>query len=361
MALAMALAVCMLASCTGKEGRLYRFTDTYYDAFDTAISIIVYCGSEKEFDDLSERVHSEFVRYHRLFDIYSEYDGMNNACTVNKRAGDGTMVEVPEELLDLLEFSAEACRLSEGRVNIAMGAVLSLWHEAREYSTDHPDGAYVPSEEDLKAAAQHCSIEGIIIDRNTSSVRLSDPLMSIDLGAVAKGWTVEKIAQDLLADGTISGLRGMAISAGGNVRVLGPKDGNGTWTIAVQDPRDGASASDYMDTLQLGDLSLVTSGVNQRYFEAEGKRWHHIIDPDTLRPREGFLSVTVLTEDSGLADALSTALFNMSMEDGKALLEALKAGTKSISGISVKTAEAVWILPDGSMQYTSGYASYRKK
>jgi thiamine biosynthesis lipoprotein len=286
---------------------------------------------------------------------------MNNAFTVNLRAGDGTMVEVPEELLDLLEFSAEACRLSEGRVNIAMGAVLSLWHEARTLSVDDPGKAYVPSEEDLEAAAQHCSIDGIIIDRNTSSVRLSDPLMSIDLGAVAKGWTVEKIAKSLIEDGTISDLRGMAISAGGNVRVLGPKDGNGTWTIAVQDPREGASASDYMDTLQLEDLSLVTSGVNQRYFEAGGKRWHHIIDPDTLYPREGFLSVTVLTEDSGLADALSTALFNMSMEDGKALLEALKAGTKSISGISVKTAEAVWILPDGSMQYTSGYASYRKK
>ena len=361
LAMCAALLCAGLCGCAEKGEKLYRFTDVYYDAFDTVISIIAYCGSQKDFDALSERVHSEFIRYHRLFDIYNEYDGLVNAATLNKAAEAGLAVSVPEELIEILEFGKQACEKTGGRVNIAMGAVLSLWHEAREFSTDHPDKAYVPSEEALKAASQHCNIDNIIIDRSASAVRLADPLMSIDLGAVAKGWAVEKIAQSLIADGTISGTRGMAISAGGNVRVLGPKDGGGSWTIAVQDPKDGAAADDYADTLLLEDISLVTSGVNQRYYEADGKRWHHIIDPDSLQPEGRYLSVTILTEDSGLADALSTALFNMSIEDGTALLEALKNKTQSIAGIQVKTAEALWILPDGSLQSTSGYVSYRKK
>ena len=359
LALATALTVCVFSSCAGGK-RLYRFTDTYYDAFDTVISVIAYCEDRKEFDALSARVHEEFVSYHRLFDIYHEYEGLVNAASLNRLAKEGRKVEVRAELIELLEFGKEAAEKTGGRVNIAMGAVLSLWHEAREYSADHPENAYVPTEEELKAAALHCDIDDLIIDSNALTVSFADPLMSVDLGAVAKGWAVEKIAQSLIADGTIASPRGMAISAGGNVRVLGPKDGDGYWTIAVQDPKDGAAADDYADTLQLGDVSLVTSGVYQRYYEAGGKRYHHIIDPDTLRPEDRYLSVTVLTEDSGLADALSTALFNMSIEEGKAFLQSLKTGGESIRGIPAKTAEAVWILPDGSLQESPGYAAYRK-
>ena len=359
MALAMALAFCMLFSCTGKK-RLYRFTDTYYDAFDTVISVIVYCESEAEFKAISARVHESFMSYHRLFDIYSEYEGLVNAASLNRLAKEGREVEAPAELIELLEFGKEAAEKTGGRVNIAMGAVLSLWHEAREYSVDHPDRAYVPSGAELDEASQHCDINDLIIDSKSHTVRFADPLMSIDLGAVAKGWAVEKIAQSLIADGTIASPRGMAISAGGNVRVFGPKDGGSCWTIAVEDPKEGAEANDYADTLLIEDVSLVTSGVNQRYYEAAGKRYHHIIDPDTLRPEDRYLSVTVLTEDSGLADALSTALFNMSIEDGKALLQSLKSGGMSIGGISADTAEALWIMPDGSLQETSGYADFRK-
>ena len=359
--LAAALSVCMLSSCTPGEKRLYRFTDVYYDAFDTVISVIAYCESQQEFAALSERVHSEFMRFHRLFDVYNEYEGIVNAASMNRLAKEGREVEVPEELIELLEFGKEAAEKTSGRVNIAMGAVLSLWHEAREYSADHPDKACAPSDVELMAAAQHCDTDDLIIDSKAHTVRFADAQMSVDLGAVAKGWAVERITQSLAADGTITGLRGIAISAGGNVRVLGPKDGKDSWTIAVQDPRDGAAADDYADTLLLKDVSLVTSGVNQRYFTAGGKRYHHIIDPDTLHPEDRYLSVTVLTEDSGLADALSTALFNMSIEEGKTLLEALKSGAKSIGGTEVKTAEALWILQDSTHRSTAGYEACRKK
>ena len=331
-----------LSSCA--IGQPKRFTDIYYDAFDTPISVIAYCKNEAEFRELSARVHKEFVRYHRIFDIYSEYEGLVNAATVNKAAGSGDPVKVPQELTDLLVFSKDVYRVTDGRVNVAMGAVLKLWHEAREHAADHPESAYVPKDEELKAAAAHCSIDEMILDTEASTVLLKDPQMSIDLGAVAKGWATERIAQMLRAEGRTS----IAISAGGNVRVLGTRGDGQPWNIAIQDPSEGAGEDDYIETVKVSELSVVTSGVNQRYFTAEGKRWHHIIDPDTLQPEDRFLSVTVLTEDSGIADALSTALFNMSLEDGRAFLRRLGSGEVKFAGVDDIVVSAKWITNDGT-------------
>lgn len=343
---AAALFFCVLMFAAGLSscaiGQPKRFTDIYYDAFDTPISVIAYCKNEAEFKELSARVHKEFVRYHRIFDIYSEYEGLVNAATVNKAAGSGAPVKVPQELTDLLVFSKDVYRVTDGRVNVAMGAVLKLWHEAREYAADHPESAYIPKDEDLRAAAAHCSIDDMVVDAEASTVLLKDPQMSIDLGAVAKGWATERIAQMLKAEGRTS----IAISAGGNVRVLGTRGDEQPWNIAIQDPSEGAGASDYIETVKVSELSVVTSGVNQRYFTAEGKRWHHIIDPDTLRPEDRFLSVTVMTEDSGIADALSTALFNMSLEDGRAFLRRLGNGDVKFAGFENLVVSAKWITDD---------------
>ena len=332
----------LLGSCSQKP---QRFSDTYYDAFDTPISVIAYCKDEEEFRKLSLEIHEEYIRYHQIFDIYNSYEGWNNAFSVNQRAGSKTMVEVPEELLDILEFSKKMYAATDGRINVAMGAVLKLWHDARENAIDHPESAAVPDAKSLKEAAKHCNINNITIDRRTSSVMLSDALMSIDLGAVGKGWATEQIAKKLEAEGHT----GIALSAGGNVRVIGSREDGSAWNIAIQDPSDGAGAQDYIDTVQIRDMSLVTSGVNQRYFEAQGRRWHHIIDPDTLMPEDRFLSVTIMTKDSGLADALSTALFNMSLEDGRAFLEKINSGEIKIQGFERPSVSAEWVLSDKTL------------
>ena len=357
-ALALILCLALLCGALGScgTGGAQRFTDTYYDAFDTAISVLAYCKDQAEFKALSERIHKEFREYHKLFDIYNEYPDLVNAAALNRLAKEGQTVKVPAELFELLELSKDACTQTGGKVNIAMGAVLLLWHNAREYAADHPDSAYVPQASELAKAAEHCDINKLILDKDALTVSFADPQMSLDLGAAAKGWATEKIARGLEADGYSN----IAISAGGNVRVIGARADGSKWSIAVQDPSEGASASDYVDVLLLENISLVTSGVNQRGFKAGGKWYHHIIDPDTLQPESRYLSVTVLTEDSGLADALSTALFNMSVEEGKALLSALKKGEKTIGTAAPKTAEALWVLPDKSTVSTDGYAAFRK-
>ena len=335
-----------------------RFSDTYFDVFDTVTSLIAYCEDKDSFDELTKEAHSRFRHYHQLFDIYKTYDGLNNARTINKNAGKEP-VEVDPELIELIEFSKEIYERTDGKVNIAMGAVLSLWHEARVEGMENPEKAFIPDIEELKKAALHCNINDILIDKEAGTVFLKDPEMSLDLGAIAKGFAAEKVAQSL----EDLGYKSLVLSLGGNVRAVGtkglPKEDldkseasgeegsqNLKWLIAIQNP-DTESDTAYIDKVEVEDASLVTSGVYQRYYQVDGKNYHHIIDPDTLMPEDRYLSLTIKTKDSGLADALSTGVFNMSFDEGKALVE-------SMEGV-----EALWVFPDETMESSSGWQSYQ--
>ena len=139
------------------------------------------------------------------------------------------------------------------------------------------------------------------------------------------------------------GVTGYVLNVGGNVRTIGTKPGGVGWTVGVEDPLGGDG---YIAYLSLSGESLVTSGSYQRYYIVDGKRYHHIIDPDTLMPAEGFVSVSVLTKNSALGDALSTALFCMTLEEGSALVE-------SLDGV-----EAEWVFPDGTRELSSGWGNY---
>ena len=295
--------------------------------FDTVTSVTGWERSNAKFEEIYGRVMDGLAEYHRLFDIYNEYDGIANLRTVNLAAG-GEPVEVDARVIALLRFGKEAYELTGGRVNIAMGSVLALWHEARE------DTHVPPSEEALAEAAKHTNIDDVIIDGNT--VRLADPEMSLDVGAIAKGFAVEAVCAELEAEG----VTGWLVSVGGNVRTLGAKGDGKPWQIAVSE----LSGTEYEDVrIPLVGLSAVTSGADQRFFEYEGKRYNHIIDPETLFPSERYVSVTVVTRDSGLADALSTGLFNMPLEEGLALVE------------SLEWTEALWYLTDGSVAASDGF------
>ena len=154
--------------------------------------------------------------------------------------------------------------------------------------------------------------------------------MRLDVGAVAKGWAVQKVSE--------SAPEGMLLSAGGNVCATGPKPDGSPWIVGIQDPEgDG-----YICMAELSKGCLVTSGDYQRYFEVDGKKYHHIIDPDTAMPGEYWRSVTVYCTDSGLADALSTALFLLPLDQGQALLNNLGA-------------EALWLNDRGEIFHSPGF------
>lgn len=326
------LALCLaLTACTGAAPEEKQYTATFLTLFDTVTTILGRAESQEAFSETAQKIHDELMEYHQLFDIYNDYEGLNNLKTINDNAGLAP-VQVDSRILDLLEDCKAYSELTGGRVNVALGRVLALWHTAREDGINAPQNAYLPDEAALEEAAKHCSLDGVILDREASTVYLVDPELRLDVGAVAKGWSAQRVAE--------SAPRGLLISVGGNVCATGPKDNQGTaWVVGVQNPDGGEQ---YLHTLAITSGSVVTSGDYQRAYMVDGKLYHHIIDPDTLYPGTYWRSVTIVCQDSGLADALSTALFLLPREEGQKLLE--KTG-----------AEALWVDAQGQLYYSPGF------
>ena len=337
------VALCLLVTCTlfpSCKRPVERFSAHAFDYFDTVTTVTGYADSRESFDEVAEQILEELGEYHRLFTIYHRFDGMENLCTVNELVnGQHRTVTVDRRIVDLLLYAKETYAQTNGRVNIAMGSVLSIWHEYREEGMDDPASAKLPPMDRLSAAAAHTDIENLLIDEAACTVTLADPQMTLDVGAIAKGYAVEMVARTMEQ----KGITGYVLNVGGNVRAVGGKpDGTG-WTAGIEDPLGG---EEYIAYLTLTDRSLVTSGSYQRYYLVDGTRYHHIIHPDTLMPAEGFVSVSVLTHHSGNGDALSTALFCMSLEEGMALIA------------SLPDTEAQWILSDGTRKVSDGWNAY---
>ena len=317
-----------LCSCAKTEK---RYTATSFEYFDTVTNIVGYAASGEEFDNTKNYIFSELEKYHNLYDIYNLHDGIANIKTINESR---SPVKVDGDIINLIEYGKNIYSLTDGKTNIAMGAVLSIWRDCRE------DGTHLPEMSELISASEHCNPDDIVIDKASGTVFLSDEKMSLDVGAIAKGYAAEMIAESLRE----KGISGYLISIGGNVCAIGAKPDGKQWTVGIEDPfGDG-----FCETVSVCDVSVVTSGSYQRYFELDGVRYHHIIDPDTLFPENRFVSVTVISGNSALADALSTALFNMNIEQGKALVA------------SLEDTHAMWVTADGEKLCSDGFKEFIK-
>lgn len=323
----------LLTGCaTGqKEPEKKQYNASFLTLFDTLTTVVGRSDSEESFRATSQAIHDALLEYHQLFDIYNDYEGINNLKTVNDNAGIAP-VAVDSRIISLLKDCKSYYELTGGMVNPAMGSVLQLWHVARNDGINDPANAYLPKADKLMEAAEHMDFSAVVLDEAASTVYISDPNVRLDVGAVAKGWSVQRVAE--------SAPSGLLISVGGNVCATGPKDASGTpWVVGVQDPNGGDS---YLHTLTVTKGSVVTSGDYQRAYVVDGELYHHIIDPGTLYPSTLWRSVTILCDDSGLADALSTALFLLPLEEGQALLD--KTG-----------AHAMWVDRNGENFYSPGF------
>ena len=335
-------ALTSLFACESKPEK-QKFNAYYFDWFDTATIITGYEENKEDFDKVMAEVEKIFDKYHKLYNIYLKYDGINNLATVNtKNGGVHNPVRVDAEIIELIDFSREMNRITDGKFNIAMGSVLSIWHYHREVGLDNPSEASLPDMDKLLEASKHINMSDISVDEKESTVYLADPEMSLDVGAVAKGYACEMAAKRLEEIGAY----GYIINAGGNIRAVGQKPDGSDWAVGIENPDSTNEETPYITQLKFKDKALVTSGSYQRFYTVEGKNYHHIIDPDTLMPSEKYLSVSILCNDSGMGDALSTALFNMDFEDGKRLVE------------SLSDVEALWVLPDGKICRSTGFHKY---
>lgn len=340
---AMLIFATLVPSCSCRKLSEYtRHSDVMTDYFNTLITLVAYTKTQEEFDGYFQQAEARFAELHKLYDIYSNYEGINNIKTVNDQAG-LKPVAVPNDLLNLVKLAKEWTLSGDRKMNIALGPVLKIWHQYRTDGLYDPENAQLPPRTELEAAAKYADASKIIIDEQAGTIYLADRHMSLDVGAVAKGYATELVARELEAAGLVSG----AISAGGNVRTLGmPRDGvRDRWGIGIFNPDSPVFSDDRnLDTVYINDASIVSSGDYQRYYYVQGIRYHHLVDPATLMPAIYYRALTVVTADSSRADILSTELFLLPYEASRQLAE------------SLEDVEVLWIMPDGEIRVTGGMA-----
>ena len=323
LALSLLIASVTLGSCAEQKK---KHSKTYFEYFDTFCTLTVY-STKKDFDKYNELFASELEKYHRLLDAYNTYDGVVNIHSLNENAS-GKAIEVSDELFELLERSVEICDLTEGYTRITLGSLTSVWKQAIKDKT-------VPDSAILTEASKHTDVSVLELNRENKTARLCHTDARLDAGALAKGYVSDKLRATLVEAGCESFL----INLGGNLSSHGKNDKGVGYTASIEDPITQRTLNTVID---LTDRTLSTSGSYNRGFEENGIKYHHIIDPYTAFPKNVYVSVSVIYSDGTTADALSTALFSLDYENGRALIDSLDG------------AQAIWIFADGEIRHTDG-------
>lgn len=319
--IASTLLLLLLAGC---ETQPTKFRAEYFDYFDTFIEVTFYCEDENTSQAIMDKVDGVLKEYHQLFDPYQSYAQVTNLKTINDAAN--KQFTLDPILADTIRFCLDNYDRSGGKVNIAAGSVLRLWHD---YMVQ---GVSLPPMIDLQKAGQNINIGNISLNGNELSIQNSNT--KLEFGAIAKGIAAEAVVAAMKEEGVVSGI----VNMGGNVVCFGKPPERDYYVAAIQNPKgEGIVAK-----VAVTDGSLVTSGDYQRFYMVNGQKYHHIIDLHTLMPGGNFSSVTVYHESSAIADLLSTTLFLSSFSKGSAIAQDYGA-------------EVLWIYPDGRMESTSGF------
>lgn len=348
------LLILSLTACKQKnEEEISMYNNATVNAgFDTYISISVATTSQEKFDEYFNNLISDFKYLNQLFDIYNNYDGVNNIKTINDNAGIQP-VEVDPIIIEMLELSKEYYDISDGQFDITLGPVLKIWHTYREEGLlllEQGKLGSTPNIEDLIEANKCKGWDKVEINKENSTVYLNESCASLDVGAIAKGYATEYVAEKLEKENIKVGI----VDAGGNNRTINTKLDGTPWNVGIQDPTGGSGS--IIVVKSEGSKSFVTSGDYQRYYVSEdGKQYHHIIDPRTLFPSNYFHSVTVITEDSGVADVLSTTLYTVDFDTGNKIIEKFKKENPT------QELEVIWIMDkdiDINTEYKKQHSGY---
>lgn len=313
--LALIAAACLLlTACSHRQKPLSKSGF----ALDTAITITLYDQADISLlEDCFKRIRT----YESLFSRTKTDSDIGRL-----NAADGEMVTVSEDTASLLQRGLDFSELTDGAFDVTIAPVSALWNFLAEKPA-------VPAQEDLTAAAAAVGYAGLSV--MDGSARLASPEMAVDLGGIAKGYIADRLAAYLREAGVGSAL----LDLGGNIYVIGQKEG-ADWTVGIRDPDDpdGLAA-----TLSVSDCAVITSGSYERCFERNGVRYHHILDPATGWPvQNGLASVTIVSKEAALGDALSTACFVLGKDKGLELIE-------SLDGV-----EALFVGENGRITVSSG-------
>lgn len=298
---------------------------------DTYIYVKIVSNNEERAKEILSNVENIYKTYHELSDKYNEYEGIKNLYYLNYNNDESEYIEIDKKLYDLLQFGIDAYDKSNGLIDISIGNVLDVWKSYRtsEYG--------VPTLEELQSVHTDSIKDIVLLEKN----KIENNHVNIDLGAIAKGYVTELAAKYLEKEG----INRYIINAGGNV-VVGENEDDIKYSIGIENPDDPTGI---FKIIYGNNISVVTSGGYNRYYEWNGKRYSHIVNPNTLFPDNYMKSVTVICTSSKFADVLSTMLFMMSVEDGKKYID-------SLEGV-----EAIWYTIDNNIVTSSGISKYETK
>ncbi|MDR1246593.1 MAG: FAD:protein FMN transferase [Clostridiales Family XIII bacterium] len=297
---------CSNAAPRGNAERETPFTRTRAELLGTLITISVFdaAPSDEELDALLDRCFLEIENIEARMSVNradSEISAIN-------RAGGEASVEVSGDLYRLISRAKEISDMSDGAFDITIGPITALWKN---------DGAFerLPPEDEIRERLPLVGDDGLDLTA-PNSARLAERGMALDAGGIAKGYACDKIVAILRE----AGIEHAVLDLGGNVYVLGKKPDGSDWRVGVRLPLIGEDG--VVCIIETSDISVVTSGGYERFFERDGKTYHHLLDPKTGYPAQsGLLSATVIAGVSADADGLSTACFVLGLEKGMRLLE----------------------------------------
>lgn len=293
--------ICMIFLLTGCKTNMYKKSMFY---MDTHIEVKLYDIPNETSKKLLKEIDNIYSEYHKLTDRYNEYEGIINVYYLNNVLKVNESIEIDSRLSDIINYGIDAYNKTNGYVNIALGNVVDVWKKYRE------EGKNIPKTYELLNL--NVDIKSINLKDNTF-IKKKD--VKLDLGSYVKGYVTEIVAKYLEDNECEKYL----INAGGNVRV-GKSYKSSKYSVGLEEP---FNVTNIYDTLLVENMSVVTSGSYQRYYEVDGVNYNHIINPKTLFPDNYTKSVTVVTKDSGYADILSTYLFLLPIEDGIKIVNSL--------------------------------------
>lgn len=251
---------------------------------------------------------------------FNRINEIENKMTINKKNSEVIninsksgldFVKVSPDTFDVIEKSLYYSQLSKGKFDISIGSIDKLWNIGT-------DKARVPSHKEIKSKIPLVNYKNIKLNKKDSSIMLKEKGMLIDLGGIAKGYVADEVKKVLAENGVKQAL----INLGGNVVTLGNKVDGTEWKIGIQDPFNPRGK--YLGIISVPNKTIVTSGIYERYFEKDGKQYHHILDTKTGYPVDNSLvSVSIISDKSIDADALSTTIFSLGLDDGLKLVESL--------------------------------------
>lgn len=282
------LCIAMLTACQNSDENKKVSKDIF--AMDTYMTVTAY-GKNAE-----NGVNKAVDEINRLETVLSAEKQESDIYKLNE-TGSGTL---STDTKDIVSKALEINKTTNGAFDISIYPLMVKWgFTTQKYN--------VPSKNEISKLLKDVDSSKIIFDEKSGNIKLKEN-MKIDLGGIAKGYTSNRVMQIFKECGVKSGL----VSLGGNVQALGTKTDGTAWQIAIENPD---KSSDYIGVVSVKDKAVITSGGYERYFEKNGKTYHHILDPETGYPAEsGVKSVTIVSDDGTLADALSTSLFVMGKE-----------------------------------------------